>query len=130
MIKLWEIDVFEAARLQDAEGVIVVRSGNAVLNANNTQYELGELALLKSTGSSVLEERLQGFGFGKECSTEIPCITKLAQMGNGVYMVLAVCPQFSHINDDDPEAKNDVVVLMVGDSIQDLVNKGAANDED
>lgn len=114
MIKLWEIDVFEAASLQDAEGVIVVRSGNAVLNANNTQYELGELALLKSTGSSVLEERLQGFGFGKECSTEIPCITKLAQMGNGVYMVLAVCPQFSHINDDNRRQKMMLLFLWSG----------------
>lgn len=133
MKNIWDINIFEASELDGADGVIIVSDGNATLTSgltyNDTTYALGDLALLKSTGDS-LEERLQGFAFKEGTNTTLMCTTRTVQLGNGVYMVIAVCPKFSNVNKDDADAVNDVVVLFVGDAMADLMNAGEAANED
>lgn len=133
MKNIWDINIFEASELDGADGVIIVSDGKVTLTSGltykDTTYALGDLALLKSTGDS-LEERLQGFAFKEGTSTTLMCTTRTVQLGNGVYMVIAVCPKFSNINKDDADAVNDVVVLFVGDAMADLMNAGEAANED
>lgn len=133
MKNIWDINIFEASELDGADGVIIVSDGKVTLTSGltyeDTTYALGDLALLKSTGNS-LEERLQGFAFKEDTSTTLMCTTHTVQLGNGVYMVIAVCPKFSNINKDDADAVNDVVVLFVGDAMADLMNAGEAANED
>lgn len=133
MKNIWDINIFEASELDGADGVIIVSDGNATLTSwltyNDTTYALGDLSLLKSTGDS-LEERLQGFAFKEGTNTTLMCTTRTVQLGNGVYMVIAVCPKFSNVNKDDADAVNDVVVLFVGDAMADLMNAGEAANED
>lgn len=133
MKNIWDINIFEASELDGADGVIIVSDGKVTLTSGltyeDTTYALGDLALLKSTGDS-LEERLQGFAFKEGTSTTLMCTTRTVQLGNGVYMVIAVCPKFSNINKDDADAVNDVVVLFVGDAMADLMNAGEAVNED
>lgn len=133
MKNIWDINIFEASELDGADGVIIVSDGKVTLTSGltyeDTTYALGDLALLKSTGDS-LEERLQGFAFKEGTSTTLMCTTRTVQLGNGVYMVIAVCPKFSNINKDDADAINDVVVLFVGDAMADLMNAGEAANED
>lgn len=133
MKNIWDINIFEASELDGADGVIIVSDGKATLTSGliyaDTTYALGDLALLKSTGNS-LEERLQGFAFKEGTNTTLMCTTRTVQLGNGVYMVIAVCPKFSNINKDDADAVNDVVVLFVGDAMADLMNAGEAANED
>ncbi|HHW4913483.1 hypothetical protein [Escherichia coli] len=133
MKNIWDINIFEASELDGADGVIIVSDGKVTLTSGltyeDTTYSLGDLALLKSTGDS-LEERLQGFAFKEGTSTTLMCTTRTVQLGNGVYMVIAVCPKFSNINKDDADAVNDVVVLFVGDAMADLMNAGEAANED
>lgn len=133
MKNIWDINIFEASELDGADGVIIVSDGKVTLTSGltykDTTYALGDLALLKSTGDS-LEERLQGFAFKEGTNTTLMCTTRTVQLGNGVYMVIAVCPKFSNINKDDADAVNDVVVLFVGDAMADLMNAGEAANED
>ena len=133
MKNIWDINIFEASELDGADGVIILSDGKVTLTSGltyeDTTYALGDLALLKSTGDS-LEERLQGFAFKEGTSTTLMCTTRTVQLGNGVYMVIAVCPKFSNINKDDADAVNDVVVLFVGDAMADLMNAGEAANED
>lgn len=133
MKNIWDINIFEASDLDGADGVIIVSDGKVTLTSGltyeDTTYALGDLALLKSTGNS-LEERLQGFAFKEGTNTTLMCTTRTVQLGNGVYMVIAVCPKFSNINKDDADAVNDVVVLFVGDAMADLMNAGEAANED
>lgn len=133
MKNIWDINIFESSELDGADGVIIVSDGKATLTSGltyeDTTYALGDLALLKSTGDS-LEERLQGFAFKEGTNTTLMCTTRTVQLGNGVYMVIAVCPKFSNINKDDADAVNDVVVLFVGDAMADLMNAGEAANED
>ncbi|QUD16384.1 hypothetical protein SYGMH1_53 [Escherichia phage vB_EcoM_SYGMH1] len=133
MKNIWDINIFEASELDGADGVIIVSDGKVTLTSGLTYYDttyvLGDLALLKSTGDS-LEERLQGFAFKEGTNTTLMCTTRTVQLGNGVYMVIAVCPKFSNINKDDADAVNDVVVLFVGDAMADLMNAGEAANED
>lgn len=133
MKNIWDINIFEASELDGADGVIIVSDGKVTLTSGltyeDTTYALGDLALLKSTGNS-LEERLQGFAFKEGTNTTLMCTTRTVQLGNGVYMVIAVCPKFSNINKDDADAVNDVVVLFVGDAMADLMNAGEAANED
>lgn len=133
MKNIWDINIFEASELDGADGVIIVSDGKVTLTSGltyeDTTYALGDLALLKSTGGS-LEERLQGFAFKEGTNTTLMCTTRTVQLGNGVYMVIAVCPKFSNINKDDADAVNDVVVLFVGDAMADLMNAGEAANED
>lgn len=133
MKNIWDINIFEASELDGADGVIIVSDGKVTLTSGltyeDTTYALGDLALLKSTGDS-LEERLQGFAFKEGTNTTLMCTTRTIQLGNGVYMVIAVCPKFSNINKDDADAVNDVVVLFVGDAMADLMNAGEAANED
>lgn len=133
MKNIWDINIFEASELDGADGVIIVSDGKTTLTSGltyeDTTYALGDLALLKSTGDS-LEERLQGFAFKEVTNTTLMCTTRTVQLGNGVYMVIAVCPKFSNINKDDADAVNDVVVLFVGDAMADLMNAGEAANED
>lgn len=133
MKNILDINIFEASELDGADGVIIVSDGKVTLTSGltyeDTTYALGDLALLKSTGDS-LEERLQGFAFKEGTNTTLMCTTRTVQLGNGVYMVIAVCPKFSNINKDDADAVNDVVVLFVGDAMADLMNAGEAANED
>lgn len=133
MKNIWDINIFEASELDGADGVIIVSDGKVTLTSGltyeDTTYALGDLALLKSTGDT-LEERLQGFAFKEGTNTTLMCTTRTVQLGNGVYMVIAVCPKFSNINKDDADAVNDVVVLFVGDAMADLMNAGEAANED
>lgn len=129
MKNIWDIDIFEASKLDGADGVIMVSDGKATLTSGDTIYALDELALLKSTGNT-LEERLQGFAFKEGTNTSMMCTTRTVQVGNGVYMIIAVCPKFSNVNKDDADAVNDVVVLFVGDAMADLMNAGEAANED
>lgn len=129
MKNIWDIDIFEASKLDGADGVIMVSDGKATLTSGDIIYALDELALLKSTGNT-LEERLQGFAFKEDTNTAMMCTTRTVQVGNGVYMIIAVCPKFSNVNKDDADAVNDVVVLFVGDAMADLMNAGEAANED
>jgi len=129
MKNIWDINIFEASKLDGADGVIIVSDGKATLTSGDILYALDELALLKSTGDS-LEERLQGFAFKEGTNTALMCTTRTVQLGSGAYMVIAVCPKFSNVNKDDAEAVNDVVVLFVGDAMKDLMNAGEAANED
>lgn len=129
MKNIWDIDIFEASKLDGADGVIMVSDGKATLTSGDIIYALDELALLKSTGNT-LEERLQGFAFKEVTNTAMMCTTRTVQVGNGVYMIIAVCPKFSNVNKDDADAVNDVVVLFVGDAMADLMNAGEAANED
>lgn len=133
MKNIWDINIFEASELDGADGVIIVSDGKVTLTSGltyeDTTYALGDLALLKSTGDT-LEERLQGFAFKEGTNTTLMCTTRTVQLGNGVYMVIAVCPKFSNINKYDADAVNDVVVLFVGDAMADLMNAGEAANED
>ena len=129
MKNIWDINIFEASKLDGADGVIIVSDGKATLTSGDILYSLDELALLKSTGDS-LEERLQGFAFKEGTNTALMCTTRTVQLGSGAYMVIAVCPKFSNVNKDDTEAVNDVVVLFVGDAMEDLMNAGEAANED
>lgn len=129
MKNIWDINIFEASKLDGADGVIIVSDGKATLTSGDILYSLDELALLKSTGDS-LEERLQGFAFKEGTNTALMCTTRTVQLGSGAYMVIAVCPKFSNVNKDDAEAVNDVVVLFVGDAMKDLMNAGEAANED
>lgn len=129
MKNIWDIDIFEASKLDGDDGVIMVSDGKATLTSGDIIYALDELALLKSTGNT-LEERLQGFAFKEGTNTAMMCTTRTVQVGNGVYMIIAVCPKFSNVNKDDADAVNDVVVLFVGDAMADLMNAGEAANED
>lgn len=129
MKSIWDIDIFEASKLDGADGAIIVSDGKATLNSGDIIYALDDLALLKSTGDS-LEERLQGFAFKEGTNTAMMCTTRTVQVGNGTYMLIAVCPKFSNVNKDDKDATNDVVVLFVGDAMEDLMNTGEAANED
>ena len=129
MKNIWDIDIFEASKLDGADGVIMVSDGKATLTSGDIIYALDELALLKYTGNT-LEERLQGFAFKEGTNTAMMCTTRTVQVGNGVYMIIAVCPKFSNVNKDDADAVNDVVVLFVGDAMADLMNAGEAANED
>lgn len=88
------------------------------------------------TGAVLLNDELEVDILGKEATIKddqgdyVCCTTRTVQVGNGVYMIIAVCPKFSNVNKDDADAVNDVVVLFVGDAMADLMNAGEAANED
>lgn len=53
MKNIWDIDIFEASKLDGADGVIMVSDGKATLTSGDIIYALDELALLKSTGNTL-----------------------------------------------------------------------------
>ena len=130
MKKLWDLDIFELTGFDDSFGVITVRDGVSVLNLNGQQFLLEEMALVRSDDNpqASLFDRLQAFNFRKGVEADLDCKVNMMVTPQGPYLVICTVKKMSSLNDHDPQAKNDVIILKVGDAMEDLMNATGGTD--
>lgn len=132
MKKIWDLDIFELTGFDDSFGVITVRDGAAVLNLNGQQFLLEDMALVRSDDDpkANLFDRLQPFKFRKGAEADLDCKVNMMVTQQGPYLVICTVKKMCSLNDHDPRAKNDVIILKVGDAMEDLMNATGGTDED
>lgn len=131
MKKIWDLDLFDLTGFDDSFGVITVRDGVAVLNLNGQQFLLEEMALVRSDDNpkTSLFDRSQAFNFRKGAEADLDCKINIMVTPQGPYLVICTVKKMCSLNDHDPRAKNDVIILKVGDAMEDLMNATGGTDE-
>lgn len=131
MKKIWDLDLFDLTGFDDSFGVITVRDGVAVLNLNGQQFLLEDMALVRSDDNlkTSLFDRLQAFNFRKGAEADLDCKINIMVTPQGPYLVICTVKKMCSLNDHDPRAKNDVIILKVGDAMEDLMNATGGTDE-
>lgn len=131
MKKIWDLDLFDLTGFDDSFGVITVRDGVAVLNLNGQQFLLEDMTLVRSDDNpkTSLFDRLQAFNFRKGAEADLDCKINIMVTPQGPYLVICTVKKMCSLNDHDPRAKNDVIILKVGDAMEDLMNATGGTDE-
>lgn len=128
MKKIWDLDIFELTGFDDSFGVITVRDGVGVLNLNGQQFLLEDMALVRSD-DNLKADGLQPVKFRKGSEADLDCKVNMMVTQQGLYLVLCTVKKICSLNDHDPRAKNNVIILKVGDAMKDLMNATGGADE-
>lgn len=114
-----DVNVFDLSKIQDKPATMYHNEGVTYMYIGADKYIIpeGEMALMVEGAVDKWEDKLKGFKFKED--VKLDGMIAVLQM-DANYLVAFATPIFSTVNAHVPGAINDVVVLKIGNALEDL----------